>query len=404
MACDCCNDCWGCASYVAFWGDTCGENIVSEEIPWTRLGWGRRLDDTSDAFVELADIGRANPSRRRAACDEGCCASLNGIRPWCNTLMIFRRDKNGGMTKVWVGPVINIRLNDSDGFGGVIEAKDFSAYWSKRFIHNDHFFGEYPDIDLDVPAVDDYADIFEAIVLDGMTPNDACLNLVGGPIEKYTKRSYEANDHNILMDAVQSLSQGDFDWTVIGNTVYYGSVLEDPPFICDITLTDEDFINVPTINVDGLAEANSVYVEGQSDSEFDFTDEFGLNPIFGEAIGDQDCVLLEKFVQDSDINDAVSAQDAAEEQLNRYNGPVVDIEAGILAPEAGVIANMFPPVGCDEAPLIFPGAPANVSLNRSCWEVNGEYEIFGLDVTVSVDDDSGLQEESTVRLRRPDTN
>lgn len=78
----------------------------------TRLSWGRRLLDTSEARIQIAKQG------------VDCCDLWRKFQPWYNDINIYR---DGDL--VWRGPVYRMR-ETRDTF--VLEARDLTAWMDKR--------------------------------------------------------------------------------------------------------------------------------------------------------------------------------------------------------------------------------------------------------------------------------
>ncbi|WP_147425474.1 hypothetical protein [Bailinhaonella thermotolerans] len=100
-------------------GSTGKNSAVSSKTVTTLTGlvsveWGRRLEDTSEATVTLAQ------SRVSAA----CCRALSRFENWFWDLLIFRDSE-----LVWRGPILDL---EETGQSIVIHARDLSAWLERR--------------------------------------------------------------------------------------------------------------------------------------------------------------------------------------------------------------------------------------------------------------------------------
>jgi hypothetical protein len=94
-------------------------NIV-DAVGWSKIRWGRVLDDVSQASVQLPDqYGGVY-----------CCAKYGGIRPWAYGLRIERNDQ-----LVWTGPITSVTRPSGD-YGTMpylqVTAHDMLARFQKR--------------------------------------------------------------------------------------------------------------------------------------------------------------------------------------------------------------------------------------------------------------------------------
>lgn len=109
----------GCAdSYTAFFTAGDYETII-DEAKWSKLNWGRILDDISKAGGTFPDdLGGTN-----------CLAAHGGLLPWKHGLLIERNDQ-----EVWRGPITRVRRQ---GDSIVVDASDVLSRYQRRFAIRD---------------------------------------------------------------------------------------------------------------------------------------------------------------------------------------------------------------------------------------------------------------------------
>lgn len=108
----------GCSQHVAYIQDKCGGPRLCELSDISSLQYDRRLDDISQAFVEIPISGDA---------DIACCTCLGQVEPWCHVLTIVRE----GDGVVWTGPVQKVTYSRDKVR---IDASDKLAWLKKRVI------------------------------------------------------------------------------------------------------------------------------------------------------------------------------------------------------------------------------------------------------------------------------
>lgn len=108
----------GCSQHVCYIQDKCNGPRLCELSDVTSLQYDRRLDDISQAFVEVAISGDS---------DSPCCSCLGDVEPWCHVLTIVRE----GDGVVWTGPVQKVTYS-SDKVR--IDAADKLAWLKVRVI------------------------------------------------------------------------------------------------------------------------------------------------------------------------------------------------------------------------------------------------------------------------------
>lgn len=299
------------------------------ELKFEQLDWDRRLDDVSEAKVQV-------PASE--------CGILTDIEPWRHELSISRDG-----VEQWVGP---IRVDPTCVSGRIIKATDVLGWLERRIIHENHdWSGE------DVGAVP--AAI--TLIQDGFAPDDPnvlqYLNSFGTGV--LGGRSYLANSKYVI-DALNDLAKGSINFTTIGRRIVVmrsGYPLGRMPLV-----TCEQFQGDLCTTSDGDAYASRAVVTG--------------NGVVGEAGGkDPYYGLVETLVDNQAIGRTTTAnRTAAGLLLGRERVPVV-----IQSPQGSGFA--------PDAPLcldqMVPGVIVPVSIQCTPRTATQDMRLTRLDVTVT---------------------
>lgn len=266
----------GCGTYEAYVQDRGGTGQV--ELEWSTLDWERVVDDTSSA----------NVTAQGEDAMAGCCEALSGVKPWKNELAIYRDGE-----PVWEGPIVRVQ-DDPDSFSVTISARDLSAWFDHRLVHNDH---DYANIDS--------ATVFQEIVEDAMAPdNSPGVTVTTSPTGVLTTLRVIALQHRMAGDVLRDLSNASIDWTVLVRRILAGGIVV--PTASLGTLTAEDFLKRPAVVLDGTDQTNRRIVRGAGGGEAGDT-------IFGDATyTDPDSGLLESVETITTIENTAAAQATAD--------------------------------------------------------------------------------------------
>lgn len=320
----------GCGDYEIYIQSR-GGGDVRAIFPWTSIQWTRTLDDTSQATVAA----------------DGTCGNPNGdILPWRDEISIIRDGQ-----QVWVGPVYQPASNPNNLPSQMqIVARDITAWWDHRLIHNDLDYSTNPT---------DLAFILQAISEDAMNPdNSPGLYVTATPCGILGTPTMLATQHQIAGSQIRTLTNSGVDWTCLNRDVLMGGAVV-PVDPIRPTFTDEHFVNVPTVTPDGSVQANGWIVRGSGSGVAGDT-------IYGAA-QDNDAAmvygLLESVETDSSIQDNTTAQSAAQSRLNLTAAPVT-ITNGVLDPTAPFPVN-----------TLIPGALCYVSLSNTVIPVEGQFRL-----------------------------
>jgi len=238
------------------------------EVPWSKISWGRVLDEVSSASVTVPDVFGG----LRCNIELG-----DAIVPWRFGLRI---ERNG--SEVWSGPITQITRPVRNGAGSdyvEISAQDIMAWMSKRTTAASHL---YTDVDGGV--------VFKGVVDDGTSFD----NLFDLQCPEFTTgyrmtREILALDFEYTIDVLNELANSAVDYFVFGkelvvyDTTDFGwFVLRDgvktriaptsEPYGRYIygLFTDEAYLARPGFTIDGHAQANQVFIPGADSGEAGF--------------------------------------------------------------------------------------------------------------------------------------
>ena len=326
----------GCGRYSAQVWTRGGADLLFADLPVTQVSWDRRLDDTSQASVTLAGLGRS----------AACFAAIRDANAWQHELAIAR---DGAV--VWQGPIVT---SNSQGVQGSYDARDVSAWWDHRKERVDREF-----------VLADLATIFQTLADDAMladpSPN---ITVSTTPTSVLGSRKYLAGQHLLIGTQLRELSTAGVDWTVVGRDVLAGGIVVPASPI--VRLNDQHLVAPPKVTKDGLAMATFVTTLGAGGGE-------GAAPVFGEA-SDADAIatfgLLDSVSSNDSIRDSTSAAATSASTLAISDVPVVQ------ASEVGI--DNGAPITIDQ---LVPGALIDVAWRTSGIEVAGTFRLSKVAVT-----------------------
>jgi hypothetical protein len=282
----------------------------------------------NDASVASVTIGVSGP---------GCCEDLARVRNW---LQVFRDG-----VFMWSGPITNVSYSFDRV---VIEATDLIGLLDLRVPHQDFDF-----------TGTDLTEIARQLVEDGLAPDDpGHSTTVIGPAGVTGGRAYNRNIGQTA-DHLRDLSETGMDFTAVGNNIV---ILPDS--FCDVVgrLSDQDLPEGVTVAEDGSALATRWVVAGSESSAVVGT-AGGIHPYYG---------LLERYVEQTSIDDQASADQAAAAKLaaSLPVPVVIDTQNVTLAPTADV-----------DVARIVPGWCLVVTTQITCRSITQRLKITGLQVT-----------------------
>lgn len=243
----------GCLSDLqVFVTDVCSAPRICQLTDITNVSWNRKLDDVSEASVEVA------------ISDPECCECMGTIEPWCHILHIIR---NGEV--VWQGPVTQITY----GYNKVtFAAKDIIAYLQVTV----------PEVILDTrvlfPGGREITDLALQVLQIAFADRNACFlnhvtqtDLTHRPtLYKDTVIDAENGFHafdGTYFDWFQILAQNGLDYTTIGLNIVLS--VENANLQPLGVLTDEHILGEIELIKDGSQMANRVFVRYAGDDSAD---------------------------------------------------------------------------------------------------------------------------------------
>ncbi len=363
----------GCSSHVAYVQDKCQGPRLCELLDISELNYDRRLDDVSEAFVEIPLSGDEHDS---------CCSCLADVEPWCHILTIVR--ESDGV--VWSGPITKVvyRYNSVR-----IEARDKLAWLQKRVNEVDLF---YPPGST-VPYTDVAQDIIETAMAEDDSPCvlDCIINNGDGlPAGADRGIDFPAFGGPTAFDDLQTLADFAVDYTVMNQCIILGP--EQLPAIAIGILTDEHILGELEITKDGIQQANTIFVRYEGDADCDPGGTCDLQgaltcPCPGIAEGAQECYgLTEQVFDDFGLNNVDSANQVASSILNntRIAPRILEFPPGTrLSPET--------PWSLNE---MIPGQRMDVALSKLCLPIFQSFKIQKVEVR-----DGAAGEEISIDLK-----
>lgn len=333
----------GCGDTQAIITDARGGRQILDITPtFSRLDYGRVLDDTSQASTDVVIGGTAD--------GDVCCEKLGDTRTWRHALTVYRDND-----LVWgPGPITNL-LYGRDTVK--IIARDISAWLDKRKTRLSYTFEG-------ISAVE----IARTLIVDAMAPSDPA-GLVDAMIivTPATPHLYDVTvEANIYVgDALRELAKSILDFTVVGRSIIISEQLRYGPFA---RLTDEDFLADIEVEERGLEAGTDWTVVGATAD------------VIGEAGGtDSYFGLLEGIIQDQDVTDPDYVLTEAQRALGVSNPPPVYInmpDDARLSPTAPV---------CLEQ--LVPGTLMDIDLRNVCRPISSRNRLTAVKVQLTGDDE-----------------
>lgn len=282
----------------------------------TGVQWSRVLTGVSEAAVTVVPRSRA------------CARDLNRATGWAHELCVWRDGE-----RVWEGPLID---KDDTGNEVVLTARDLSAWWAKRIVHQGYrTMGDPVDV----------TRIAEAVLVDAFTPDDpdAIKGIERVPTGILTER--EVAGESVMADAdIADLVQLGMDWTVVGRrTLLFGG---RAPLGRIPALSRRHFTGNLPVTEAGAGVTTRVVVQGG-----------GVRAVAGgvhEGLG-----LLERIVTAGTVG---TLRDAAAAALGALHTPSL-----MLAGDASLALTAAAPVAVGQ---LVPGVVARVSGRGAAVEVS----------------------------------
>lgn len=332
----------GCGTkYEVVVTNRCGKATVAILTDFTRLTWGRVLDDVSQATVTLPG---------------NCCEALADVRSWANELHIIRDGE-----EVWCGPIVVAPYCRS---GVTLVAWDVSGWLERRVIRTRTSFD--PDTG---GTAQDGPTIARDLIKFALAPDDPCIQqyvtrIPGGPIQE---RDYLAGS-GYVMPALKDLAKGALDFTTVGRRIIL--MPEGHALGRTALLSCDSFGDDVCTTEDGLGLATAAWVTGKlADNTTTFTDSSGgVDDFYG---------LVEVLQIDDTVRTARAARNQAAGIVNARNPAPL-----LVQPPSGSALSPDAPVCINE---LVPGVEVPVSMDCTCRAVGQMMRLTKLDVTVDAE-------------------
>ncbi|MBP2703538.1 hypothetical protein JOL79_06960 [Microbispora sp. RL4-1S] len=340
----------GCADeYKIGVFDRTGSRQLGELFDASALTWGRVVDDTSDAVVQVPYQGA------------DCCGLLADAWPWCNEIVLVRDD-----LLVWQGPVETITYGREVT---TITAKDVTAWLYHRVIK------DLIDYSAAGAGPADLVLIAEALVRHGLDQDDPnVLQYLHTKLAGVTgERRYPANG-SIVYDELAELARTGVDFTALGRRII---IAGEVPVARLPQLADEHFVGDLQVVKDGRQAATAATVVGKG--------------VTATAGGIGPCGLLETLANEQEILDDISAQAEAVSIVQAGTFPVM-----LQVPD-GAQLDPDAPVSINE---LIPGVVIPVTSSETCYTLSADLRLQRLQVTFDAgngsDDGGGEQVRVTL--------
>lgn len=337
----------GCGEYTVYLQERGGRRLA--QLPWERIDFGRRLDEVSDASVDIPVEGIAD--------DDECCFWLSQVNPWEHEVSIYRDG-----AEEWVGPVIEPVFSRDTV---TLAARDLFVWFEKRLLPLGRQF-----------VAVDIGEIFQQYVEDVLALDDPGITVNAQRVGIVGDRTNDPTEFRRAADELRELARSGIDWTMVRRTMEVGG--EEVPTESVADLIDDAF-NALELRIGGGETATEVVVVGGQDPDFEttvFGRVGGIDPLLG---------LLQAAVNESSILDQHSAEAAAQTRLDLRESPPFFID-GELSQLAGV-----------QFPDLVPGAAVDVDMDIGCRAVLGTLRLRAVNVTVEASEE-GCQESVNVEL------
>lgn len=360
----------GCTQHVAYVQGKCQGPRLCELTGSSRIYYERRLDEISEAEVEITVDGDvANP----------CCSCLGDVEPWCHVLTIERE----GEGVVWSGPIQEVTYT----FDKVtIRAKDNLAWLQKRAASGDITYLNNTTIPLTEIGLDiiqaAMAQEDSACVLDCVVFDPGGDGLPDGSLRDFDSAAFA---EPTFYDVLAKLAETGLNFTAFRNCILLGG--EKTPSAPIGVLQDEMILggNVQ-VRKDGDLQANAIYVRYTGDDD-PATCGVLPTPCPAYVEAEQECYgLLETTLESSDF---IPNVDMAEQTGQVY------LSQSRLAPRL----LEFPP-GTRISPdvpwafdTMIPGQRIDVALSKLCLPVFQSFKLTKVTVT-----DTPTNEEIAIDL------
>jgi hypothetical protein len=307
----------------------------------SRLKWGRRLDDISEAEVLINTGGDAFYT---------CCECLAETEPWCHELHIWRDGE-----EVWVGPIQTIEY----AFDEItIRAKDSLGWLNVRV----------PPADLSFTTTDltDQASTLLEVAFAEDTQTCELDNRYEQPTGE-TFTTFFAAFEQTAMEILRDLGDAGLNFTTLGRTIVLTG--DDLPLVPLILLNDEHIMGDVIVTKDGESQGNRYYIHFDGD---------GGIPASGEAVDFFCYGPIERLRSNDGLSSGIDAAAVAD----IYVGASAIAPRRIEIPDGSQLSPDTPWVMSD----MVCGARVDVAITRLCLNLTQSFTLTSVDVEYTPDD------------------
>lgn len=279
-----------------------GVRLTAANAELTRIVYGRKLDDISEASVEMV-------------VSKDCCGQLGAVDHWNTDMVISATNDAGAEEILWRGPVDEPKFVKGKF---TCTAKDVLAYLDARIIEQDFNF-----------ASQDVSDIAIALMQYALTKDPRYTPVY--EIKRYTSgtdeaRVVDASALRMTWAVIQEMLDTGLDVTTFGKYIVVGL-----PNFATFDLDDTQVLGDTGVSKPGSEYAGRIIANASRDI-------VGIWPP-GPAQGTDDYPLVEQTVTDGQIQDTESATNAAKARWDYGKNGVrrVRAEGGLqLLPESQI--------------------------------------------------------------------
>ena len=304
----------------------------------TKARWSRKLDEVSDAEVEIQLSGDATLA---------CCQCLAETEPWCHELHIWRDGE-----EVWVGPVQEIEYTSNSI---IVRALDSLAWLGVRI---PPFNVNYTASDTELTVI---AEAILSLAFASDSPEYTCeydgRYIV--PTGRLEKRFYAAYDMTAL-DMLQNMAETGINYTTLGRTIVL--VGDSDPLTPLVILTDEHIMGEVEVTKDGTVQGNVFYVHYEGDE--------GI-PAHREAV-EKYCYQAIERLRNDGLPNLGSAEGVAEALASE-----AAIAPRVLVVPDGSRLSPDTPWTINE---MVPGARVDVAITRLCLTLTQSFRLTAVEV------------------------
>ena len=238
------------------------------ELSWSSISWSRVLDEVSTASVTIPDVFGG----LRCNIEFG-----DTIVPWRFGLRI---ERNG--SEVWSGPITSITRPERDGAGTdyvEIMASDIMMWMAKRTTTASQLYTDrdggvvFKGVLDDATQFDNLFDLRCPTFATGFTMTREILALdFEYSLDILSELANSAVDYFVLGKELVVYDVSDAGWFVLRDGVKTRIAATDDPFGRYIygLFTDDAYVARPGFTIDGMSQANNVFVPGADSGEAGF--------------------------------------------------------------------------------------------------------------------------------------